>query len=802
MAKLYDYRLGAGVLVADERVDELIGTGNYSFIKGDTIHVTDETGEIWTVPAESAHESLQLGYTYAPKEVVDKARMRHEIEESPWTSAGLGLARSLTFGLSDVILPKAKGGLSKEELRLHRELSPVATTIGEVGGMVTPFGLTSLAAKGASKAASALLKNAASAAEKSKALKTAGSVLNSRVIKGAAGGAAEGAAVGTMYGTSSQILDDPENYPLFSDHVYAGAGFGGIGGGIISAIGASLKGAGGKFKQAAHKAYFRALDPRKADIKRVGGNDAAMRLGERIKELDDKGILKNLDDAAELEKEITKTLLPLYGGKIDDLMTAVEKAIKKSGQSMDDVQFNIKRIADRMEKDILTDEKSFGFKGMPQEDAIVNKIKRAKKSIQAFRDLAKGKETLTFRESERLKTWYQKNLANYQKEPLDYDYFNSMAYIIRDESEKALEAIGGKLANVKGFSPLTYQEFLEAKQIYGSLKQIRDVAAEATARQMINNRIPLTSYITAAPLAGGVFAGAETALTGGLGAAATFAGSALLRKYMKDSGELLIARTMGRLTDYGELLNFAGKSQMTIEKFVQALVRGGAATSVKISTPYPETPKGTYERYKNLKKDIQEINTNPQTLYVRLNNMLPDVEGDQTLNRELAQTMANVVGFLQGKLPGNNSGSQLLFNNDQVPPMNQILKFMRYVEVMDNPNKVLQLILGGQLMPEHMEAIETVFPRLYKSQTEAILGALIQQGQPIKLDLAQRQALGRFLKTPTDRIFSPEFIQAPQKFYGEAREQQANNKGMNIKFPELGTAVSRGQEVGVPVNAL
>jgi len=778
MAKLYDYRLNAGVLVADERVDELVSSGNYSFIKGDTIHVTDESGEIWTVPAESAQESLNLGYTYAPEDVVNKAKMRQEIEESPLTSAGYGLARSLTFGLSDALG-------SKEELRMRREISPVATGIGEIGGLVTPLGLTGLAARGATKAATALLKNASSAAARTKKLKTVGSVLNSRVVKGAVGGAAEGAAIGTMYGTSSQLLDDPENYPTFSDHIYAGAGFGFVGGGIISAIGASLKGAGGKFKREAHKAYFRALDPKRKDYKRVGGNEAAIRLGERIKELDDKGILKNLDDAVELETEITNTLLPLYGKRIDDLITEVEAGIKKSGQSMDDVQFNINRIADRMETEFA---KKFAVQGMPQEVAIVNKIKRAKKSIKAFRDLAKGKETLTFRESEKLKTWYQKNLANYQKEPLDYDYFNQMAYIIRDESELALEAISGKLSTVKGFKQSTYAEFLEAKQMYGSLKQIRDVAAEASARQMVNARFPITSYITAAPLAGGVFAGAESMLTGGLGAAATFAGSALLRKYAKDNGELILARTMGKLSDYGEMLNFAGKSQVAISKFVQTLVRGGAATTTKIANPVPGSPENTVEKYKKLKKDIQEINTNPQSLYVRLDAMLPDVEGDQTINRELAQTMANIVGFLNEKLPENTSTSQLLFNNDQVPPMNQILKFMRYVDVLNDPNKVLELIAAGQLMPEHMEALKKIFPRLHQAQIEAVLEGLTEQGLPLKLDLAQRQSLGRFLDTATDRMFSTEFTQRTQETYANNREAQSKNKGMNIKFPDYTTA--------------
>ena len=795
MAKLYDYRLGAGVLVADERVNELIGSGNYSFIKGDTIHVTDEAGAIYNVPAENAQESLNLGYTYAPEDVVNKARMRQEIEDSPITSGVIGAARSLTFGLSDALQ-------NKEELQMRREISPIATGIGEIGGMITPFGATALAAKGAQKAASALLKSASTAAANSKRLKTVGSVLNSRVVKGSVGGAAEGYAVGTMYGVSEQLLDDPKNYPLFTDHIYAGAGFGlegaafgFVGGGIISAIGAALKGAGGKFKKETSKAYFRALDPRRKDYDRVTRKNAfpenVTNLGERIKELDDKGILKNLDDAVELESEISKTLLPEYGQKIDDLIGEVEKAVKASGQSMDDVQFNIKKIADRMEKEILGAEDSFAFKNMPDEKSVLQKIDDARESIKAFRNLANRKETLSFRESENLKTWYQKNLANYQKQPLNYDYFNKMASIIREESELALEAISGKLSTVKGFSQKTYAEFSDAKQIYGALKQIRDVAAEASARQMINNRFPLTSYITASALGGGVIAGADSVLTGGLGAAATFAGTALLRKYAKDNGELLLARTMGRLSDNGNLLNFAGKSQTTIDKYVKILVRGGgAAITTKIANPIPDTPKKTVEKFKKLKKDIQEINTNPQTLYVRLDAMLPDVEGSQVINQELAQTMANVVGFLDEKLPGNTSGSQLLFNNDQVPPMNEILKFMRYADVLNDPNKVLKLMIGGQLMPEHMEALTSVFPRLHQAQKEALLDVLTTEGLPIKMNLQQRQSVGRFLDTPTDRIFSTGFTERTQGAYAKAKEQAANRKGMNIKLPNYNTAIA------------
>ena len=82
MAKLYDHKLGTGVLVADERVNELISTGNYSFIKGSSVHVVDEGGELYEVPPENAREALEAGYTYAPEEVVTEGLLRKEIEET------------------------------------------------------------------------------------------------------------------------------------------------------------------------------------------------------------------------------------------------------------------------------------------------------------------------------------------------------------------------------------------------------------------------------------------------------------------------------------------------------------------------------------------------------------------------------------------------------------------------------------------------------------------------------------------------------------------------------------------------
>ena len=428
MARLFDYRLGAGVTVADERVEDLISSGNYSFIKGKEVVLVHPDGQLYNVPAEEAHLALQEGYRYAPTELVEHEDMKADVEDSPLTSTALGAARGLTFGASDLLLQGA--GFTEEEIKMHRDLNPIATTLGEVGSLITPFGVTSAlgraAAKGGALAAHYLGKKAA--------LKAGG--LAERVLTGATGGAAEGAVVGGMYATSSQILDDPEKRPLLADHIYAGAGFGGVAGGLVGAVSKVLSSGKSAFTKETNKAYFRALGGLKPDWNKVTQKgkypDAVYELGRRIKEFDKKGVLQNLgEDADDLVKELDNVLLPEYGSKLDDIITKVEGAAKKAGVPLNDIRFDPESIAERMTREIIDNPQALG-KGMVDEPQILAKIGRAEASIEAFRDIAyknmspfwkkfKAGGFLSFRESEGLKTWYQKNLANYKRNPEDYD---------------------------------------------------------------------------------------------------------------------------------------------------------------------------------------------------------------------------------------------------------------------------------------------------------------------------------------------------------------------------------------------
>ena len=104
-----------------------------------------EDDTLYDFPADKAYAALRAGYRYAPVELVETEDLKATVSDSPFTSAGLGALRTMSFGLSDMALQNL--GFTDEEIRMHRELNPIATTAGELGGLIFPFGGTSLVAR-------------------------------------------------------------------------------------------------------------------------------------------------------------------------------------------------------------------------------------------------------------------------------------------------------------------------------------------------------------------------------------------------------------------------------------------------------------------------------------------------------------------------------------------------------------------------------------------------------------------------------------------------------------------------------
>ena len=815
MARLYDYQTESAVNVADERVEDLIATGNYAFLKGDTITLVGDDDTLYEAPADKAYAALRAGYRYAPLELVEREDLKATVSDSPFTSAGLGALRSLSFGLSDLALQNM--GFSKEEIKYHRELNPIATTAGEIGGLINPFGGPllagpSLAARGMARGATKLVEGVTKAAANKRALRTLASPLNTRVVKGAVGGAAEGAVVGIPYAVSSQILDDPERRPEFAEHILAGAGWGGLAGGLVGGISTALSKGGSVLKGARDRAYYRALDPKKTEWNKLTRHGAysgnANEFGAKIAMLDKKGILKNLDDPEALLVQLNDDLLPYYGKRIDDIITDVETKMAQSNQYLDDLMFDPDMIAKRMRKEIINNPRAMGA-GLVDDAVQKARIDRAERAIQDFEDIAwknmnplqkaiskklglRGK-TLNFRDSEELKRFYQRELANWKKNPENYAHYELMANIIREESENALAAIGNRLSNTKGIKSETYANFLEAKDVYMTLKNLQFLATGAAARQANNARLPLTSYIS------GGFGGVsglllgDSALTGGLGAAAGFAGSALARKYLRENGELLFARTLNRISDYGGMLNLADKSIAEMGKGVNMVLQGSAAAGVIVHNPIPDSPEKAVKEFIKTRNQLDDLNGNPQALFPRFLAMLPEVEGDQTLNQSIANTMANGVSYLHEKLPKSTTApSELVFNpKEEVPRFSEILKFNRYKSIVDNPNRVLPLIAQGSLQPEHVEAIQAVYPSLYQAQMRLLVERVMTRNR--NLSSTVRNSLSRFFQARMNASLNytqqmqQMYLENAEKMHPPARQRKMDAPAMETNFQSAQT---------------
>ena len=174
--------------------------------------------------------------------------------------------------------------------------------------------------------------------------------------------------------------------------------------------------------------------------------------------------------------------------------------------------------------------------------------------------------------------------------------------------------------------------------------------------------------------------------------------------------------------------------------------------------------------------------------------MLPEVEGDQSLNENMAQTMASGINFLHEKLPTNpTSMSELVFNyKDEVPRLSEILKFMRYKIIVDNPHLVLPMIAQGSLMPEHVEAISTVYPAIYQAQMRGLVERVMERNRTLSPSV--RNSLSRFFKANMNPSLN--YTNQIQEQYKKSAERMSGPGGNQITPPKLETQFQSAMRPG------
>jgi len=344
-----------------EHLTDAYKAGLLAFREDERVPIRKVTGEIGTVSARGAAKIVDEGGEIIPHAVVEHARLSREYGGVGSTVvAGLtGAARGATLGLSDPLAvqgAKLVGGepaaaAMRERLNAYKELSPVASTVGEIAGIALPSllsggtgavaaGLHAAALPVEGVAALGRLGEGAVARLLPDAIEGLGARAGAKFLEKGAGAALEGA----IFGGGNELSEDAlGNTDVTAEKMLAsmghGAVVGALAGGALGAGGEVASDALGKLspylgKQAGVQAW-KALDPIKKFTKeaeaRFEGGSAGV--GRTLLDLDvipkDVGLAGAAMTPQELLPRVEEKLTT-EGQKINDLISKTPAKVKLS----------------------------------------------------------------------------------------------------------------------------------------------------------------------------------------------------------------------------------------------------------------------------------------------------------------------------------------------------------------------------------------------------------------------------------------------------------------------------------------
>lgn len=329
-------------------------TGQLGFYEDDRVPVRFPNGKIGTAPANVAAQIVDDGGEIVPHSVVEHARLAKEYGGAGGTfAAGIaGAARGASVGMSDPIAIAAAdafGGAPaaakmRARLNAYKEVSPVASTVGEVVGIVAPALLGDEA--GLAGAVGAPMKGIGALGEGVASLvpKMGESLLaraGEAAVKRGASDALQAAIMAGGQEISEASLGDTQ---LTGEKLLAAMGHGAVLGGLMGgAIGGAGEVAGDAMQFLRAKASPILAKQAATQMTKAVGVDAGSKLekeierrfkggveelGKTLNEMDVTGAREGGMVAGALRPE---EILPRVQAKLDEVGPAIGKAIDESG---------------------------------------------------------------------------------------------------------------------------------------------------------------------------------------------------------------------------------------------------------------------------------------------------------------------------------------------------------------------------------------------------------------------------------------------------------------------------------------
>ncbi len=728
----------------------------------------------------------------------------------------LGAARGATFGLSDRVL--AEGGfVDPRELKTLREADPKASIGGEVVGTVG-----SAFVGGAGKVASQV----AGGAERLALKAGAGHILG-RV----AGGVAEGGLFGLGSAISESALDgDHELHaekllPNVVGGALAGGGLAGggalLGAGLRKAGSALVSSLGGTtirdtLDRIAESQALRAAGIFKGDLKKYGLANEDER-SEIARYALDKLKIGRFNNAEEIAQKASVASAE-HGAKIGEILQQVQAR----QPAFDSARFTARATQELLDP-IATD---------PAKKSTYNALKEL---IEGYQEFGPGGAhgPMNFEKAWELQSSLRKKLGLGDSLFAAKDELPKLRRLFRDEIIAQAEAVSPHYGAMLKPASRDYRS-AQVLELIGEARQAADstnstfglhdrIAALGGAAMggpgglamaglgMVGNKLARSRgsallAVTADDLANSNviprLAGAlSKTLKAGMDSSPAFGGpfrSVLERAAAHGAGDLL-ATHVQLAKSHPDYLGHVGMSDETPDAANQYAVKAHQLGAVQDALEAQDakldaaigrflgTQGGAAPKYES--RDMKAMRADFGTRVAQLQKLVTDTGAmlDAVNPGELGNVAPNIAATVGAKTA---QAAQFLFekapknpNDNPVkqlaapwkPSDQELARWYRYVDAVENPEKVLADMRHGVVARESAEALQAVYPRLIADLQHRMMERVAGYSKP--LSYKQKVALSQLLGVPVGGVGNPEATALLQKVHEASMQQQPSTGG-------------------------
>jgi hypothetical protein len=741
-----------GTPLSQDEIASAIAGGAARFDTGAEYELTDPSGRPRLVAGSDVWKALKSGWELESDEQKALKRYRQEAGISEAIKAGAeGAASTATFGLSTQAAAAIGGDEYKAAARLREKEFSTARGVGEVLGLVAPWGAEALAARGIgtaariATAAPRLVSRAAGAAGEAAARLAPGAGRIGQVVGGAARVGAEGAVEGAAFSVGRLVEDNAlRDRELSIENVLAAAGSGAKTGALLGAgLGAAAPVARVLGEKAARGAAsllpsgeglagrfaFRATGATGSQVQRLGLKRAESS-GQRLL---DEGLVRveGLPMRAERIAAATKQAGAELGsvvGRLDDtgikadLAGFVGKAdehlrkLRASGLEAD------LKLADRIERQWVADLRGKLEKG---ESATWKELHARRARMD---DYVQGKKGPAGDELKKL------------RRELEGEF--------ETQAERAANAAGGELAG-------SYQA---AKSRYADLIAASHVATQRAAA-ISGHALP---SLRAAIGGAGVVGGGIAALGAGPGAVAGLVTTAGIQAFVKH-GDSAIALALDKLSALKKLEQEANKSALRIASDTQAAVR---STGVSAKHQLPAAVVKTQQEYERHTELARAYQANPAKAAAMVGNELGATDRvAPKASSQMAAVRAQDAAYLASKLPPQMQ--RALPGPPDASP-GKMAAVTRAAVALENPQSVAAEMRENRLSPEAAEALRERRPEIHEAMVRNAATVIAEMAKRGEIPNYQaRIQLSMLTGVPMDPSLEPRRIKMIQKLVHE-----------------------------------